>query len=127
MSLTQGFVPVFVIRLSDRKATARTPGGTVIPRAARSAAPRTPHRAIDLDVEGRSGVIDEAHRLPERDAVRRPGYDLEGFLVERRRREPVLEVERHPRIEEDRELAALGAEPEAVLAAEGVDVGVVDL
>jgi hypothetical protein len=38
----------------------------------------------------------------------------------------MVEVERISLLEENRELAALGAEPESVLAAESIDVGIID-
>jgi hypothetical protein len=65
------------------------------------------------------------HHLLERDPVLFLSGDVESPLVDRGRREPVVQVEGRVLLEEDRELTALGAEPEAILAPERVDVDVV--
>ena len=80
------------------------------------------HRAVDVDVEWRSGVIDQRHALVEAHVPGRLVGDVPGFPVERRRGLPMREVEGIARLEIERGLAALRSQPEAVLAAEHVHV-----
>ena len=106
-------------------ATILTPGGTDRQRGdvGRSEQPDLP---VDLKIERRPGVVLEVDDFAEVDAVLVLRGDVEGPLVDGRWRPPVVEIEGIALLEEDRELTALGAEPEAVLAAERVHVGVVD-
>ena len=80
---------------------------------------------VHFQVEFRAGVIDQAHLLAEMDRAHLLGDDAEFPLVDRGRGEPVVQVEGNALLEEDRELPALGTQPEAVFAAEGVHVQVV--
>ncbi len=78
---------------------------------------------IDGDVELRAGVVGELETFLETDAVGLAGDDGVGVGIEGGGGLPVGEVEGGLGREEDGELTAFGAEPEAVLAAEGVHVG----
>ena len=87
--------------------------------------PEEADHPVELKVELRPRIVLKMHGLAEMDAVRFLGDDIVGALVDGRRSVPVVEVEGIVLLEENGKLAAFGAEPEAVLAAEAVHVKVV--
>ena len=79
-----------------------------------------PHR---VEGEPRPGVVDQLHRPDEARVGFARLLDVPAAPVDGLGGLPVLEVEGVALREEDRELPALGTQPEAVLASEDVDVG----
>ena len=112
VSFVHAFSPVLVMVFSDSKATA--------PGCGRLDEPDDPGR---LERELRSRVIDELDRFSKADFGGGARGDFPRTPVDGLGRLPVLEVERIALREEDGVLASLGPEPESILAAEDVDVG----
>src|SRR4030065_896981 len=80
---------------------------------------------VELEVKLSSRGVNEMLGLAEMNEILLLIEDLVCALVDRRRREPVFQVERLASLEKDGKLAAFRTEPEAVLTAEGVHMKVV--